>query len=88
MYLGCTKIVGRRWSQNNYTVSNIYETGEWPKDFMEIVMIALKKKPKATKCSDNHTISLIDQTAKMRMYLEKISMYLKEEKELQMQLEC
>jgi hypothetical protein len=55
MYLGCTQIVGRRWSQNNYTVSNIYETGEWPKDFMEIVMIALKKKPKATKCSDHHT---------------------------------
>jgi hypothetical protein len=28
---------------------NMYETGEWPKDFNEISMIALKKKPKARK---------------------------------------
>jgi len=34
-------------------------TGEWPKDFTEITMIALKKKPQATKCSDHRTVSLI-----------------------------
>jgi len=28
-------------------------------------MIALKKKPQATKCSDHHTISLIAHTAKI-----------------------
>jgi hypothetical protein len=28
-------------------------------------MIALKKKPQATKCSDHHTISLIAHTAKV-----------------------
>jgi hypothetical protein len=28
-------------------------------------MIAVKKKPKSTKCSDHHTISLITHTAKM-----------------------
>jgi hypothetical protein len=28
-------------------------------------MIALKKKPKATKCSDHHTISIIAHTAKI-----------------------
>jgi hypothetical protein len=34
-----------------------YETGEWPKDFTEVTMIALKKKPQATKCSDHRTYS-------------------------------
>jgi hypothetical protein len=39
--------------------------GEWPKDFTKIIMIALKKKPKATKCSDHHTVSFIANTAKI-----------------------
>jgi len=26
-------------------INTIYETGEWPKDFTEVTMIALKKKP-------------------------------------------
>ena len=43
-------------------INTIYETGEWPKDFTEVTMIALKKKPQATKCSDHHTISLIVHT--------------------------
>jgi len=42
-----------------------YETEEWPKDFMEVTMIALKKKPQATKCNDHRTISLIALTAKI-----------------------
>jgi len=46
-------------------VNNIYETGEWPKDFTEVTMIALKKKPQATKCNDHCTISLIASTAKI-----------------------
>ena len=46
-------------------INTIYETGEWPKDFMDVTVIALKKKPQATKCSDHHTISLIAHTAKM-----------------------
>ena len=33
----------------------IYETGEWPKDFTDVTMIALNKKPQATKCSDHRT---------------------------------
>ena len=35
------------------------ETGEWPMDFTEVTrtMIALKKKPQATKCSDHRTYS-------------------------------
>jgi len=45
-------------------INTIYETGEWPKDFTEVTMIALKK-PQATKCSDHRTISLIEHTAKI-----------------------
>jgi hypothetical protein len=71
----------------------IYETGEWPKDFTDVTMIALKKKTQATKCSHHRTISLIActekiitnyleevLTGKLRMYLEKISLDLEEEK--------
>jgi hypothetical protein len=46
-------------------INTIYETGEWPKDFTEVTMIALKKKTEATKCSDHRTISLIAHTAKI-----------------------
>jgi hypothetical protein len=45
-------------------INNIYETGELPKDFTEVTMIALKK-PKATECSDHRTIALIAHTAKI-----------------------
>jgi hypothetical protein len=37
--------------------NNTYETGEWLNDFNEVTRTALKKKPKATKCSNHHTIS-------------------------------
>jgi len=37
----------------------IYETGEWPKDFTEVTMIALKKKTQATKFSDNPKSALL-----------------------------
>jgi hypothetical protein len=43
--------------------SNVTE--EWPRDFIEVKMIALKKKPKATKCSDRHTINIIAHAAKI-----------------------
>jgi hypothetical protein len=46
-------------------INTIYETGEWPNDFTEVTMIALKKKPQATKCSDHRTVSLIAHTAKI-----------------------
>ena len=46
-------------------INTIYETGEWPKDFKEVTMIAFKKKPQATKCSNHRTVSLIAHTAKI-----------------------
>jgi hypothetical protein len=33
-------------------MNNIYESGEWPNDFTEVTMVALKKKPKARKRTD------------------------------------
>jgi hypothetical protein len=84
-----------------HLINSKYVTGQWPRDFIEVTMIALKKKPKATKCSDHHTISLIAHTAKtvariLRRRVErKIDDVLGEEQfgfrrgeELGMQLEC
>jgi len=45
-------------------INTIYETGECSKDFTEVTMIALKKKPQAAKFSDHSTISLIAHSAK------------------------
>jgi hypothetical protein len=45
-------------------ISNIFETGEWPKSFTEGTLIALKK-PAATQCSDDCTIDLIAHKAKI-----------------------
>ena len=48
-------------------INTIYETGEWPKDFTEVTMIAFKKKPQATKCSEHRTKSALSHisTAKI-----------------------
>jgi hypothetical protein len=48
--LGFTQTVERRWSQTaTHQINNIYETGEWPKDFSEVTVIVLTKKPRAIK---------------------------------------
>jgi hypothetical protein len=46
-------------------INNIYKSGEWLKDFSEVTMVALKKKPKARKCTDHRKISLIAHVAKV-----------------------
>ena len=46
-------------------INTVYETGQRPKDFTEVTMIALKKKIQTTKCSEHRTISLISHTAKI-----------------------
>jgi hypothetical protein len=46
-------------------INSMYVTGEWPRDFIEVTMTVLKKKPKATKCSDHRTISIIAHAAKI-----------------------
>jgi hypothetical protein len=45
--------------------NTIYESGVWPKDFTEVTMVALKKKPKASKYTDHRTVSLIAHVAKV-----------------------
>ena len=37
-------------------INNIHETGEWPKDFTEVAVVAIKK-PSTTKCSRHGTYS-------------------------------
>jgi hypothetical protein len=46
-------------------ISNIYETGLWPKDFNDSIMTALKKKPKTAKYRDHRIISLITHATKI-----------------------
>jgi hypothetical protein len=46
-------------------ISNIYETGAWPKDLIELIMTALKKKTKTAKCRDHRILSLIAHTTKI-----------------------
>jgi hypothetical protein len=46
-------------------INNIYISGQWPKDFTEVTMVALKKKPIARKCTDHHTISLTAHAVKV-----------------------
>ena len=38
---------------------------DWPKDFLDVIMIPLPKKNKAKKCSDHRTISLISHNGKI-----------------------
>jgi hypothetical protein len=45
-------------------INSVYVTGEWPKDFVEVTIIALKKESKATKCSNHLTFSRIARAAK------------------------
>ena len=46
-------------------VNKIYMSGNWPKDFFYVTMIALPKKNQAKKCGDHRTISLISHTGKI-----------------------
>ena len=46
-------------------INKIYETGKWPKDFLNVTMVAIEKKQQAKKCSDFRTISLISHVAKI-----------------------
>jgi Reverse transcriptase (RNA-dependent DNA polymerase). len=46
-------------------VNKIYISRDWPKNFLDIIMISLPKKNQAKKCSDHRTISLISHTGKI-----------------------
>jgi Reverse transcriptase (RNA-dependent DNA polymerase) len=63
----------------------IYETGLWPKEFLETLLIPIEKKAGASKCEDFRTISLISHAAKVllrvvsRRLQGRLDMYLGEE---------
>ena len=57
--------------------SNLYDTGERNKDALEVKMTALKKKSKATKCSDPSTISLIAHAVKIVVRVVRIMIQIK-----------
>ena len=45
--------------------NEIYNTGYWPKDLKESIFIPIPKKPKATRCQDFRTISIMSQVTKL-----------------------
>src|SRR6218665_894241 len=42
-----------------------YNTGVWPEDFLQTVMVLLKKKSNAMTCEDHRTISLLTHASKI-----------------------
>jgi hypothetical protein len=48
--------------------NKMYGTGEWPKDFIEVTTVTLKKKPKATNCSTiAHTAKIVVRIFRRRI---------------------
>ena len=45
----------------------IYDSGEWPEDFLNTVMIPIEKKTNAVRCEDHRTISLISHASKVML---------------------
>jgi hypothetical protein len=72
-------------------INTMYETGEWSKDFTE-VSDCLKEEATSYKMQRPSHIQqrYLEEglKGKLRMYLEKISLDLEEEKEVGMQSEC
>jgi hypothetical protein len=58
------ELLGRGMKLMTKLINTTFKTGEWPKDFTEFTMIALKK-PQATKHSDQRTISHIAHISTM-----------------------
>src|SRR6218665_3004132 len=44
---------------------DIYRTGEWPEDFLQTILIPLKKKANAVRCEEYRTISLLTHASKV-----------------------
>ena len=54
--------------------NEIYNTGYWPKELKESIFIPIPKKPKATRCQEYRTISIMSQVTKLLQLLLKIVM--------------
>src|SRR5688572_6866328 len=44
---------------------DIYNTGAWPRDFLQTIVIPIQKKQNATNCEDHCTISLLAHASKI-----------------------
>jgi len=71
MYLDLYSNCGRKMvSKTTYTADQQHTRNwQWSKDYTEFKTIALKKKPKTTKCDDNSTISIVAHRAKIRIII-------------------
>ena len=61
----------------------IYNEGEWPEEFMEILLLPIPKKSNAKKCKEFSTISLISHTAKILLRILNRELCTKMEEELE-----
>jgi len=48
-------------------MNNIYETGEWSMDFIEVTVIASQKNPKAAKWSNHGTVAVRITTHELKV---------------------
>jgi hypothetical protein len=46
-------------------INKLYGSGEWLKDFTQVTVIALKNRPKHTKCNDHRRIILFAHVAQI-----------------------
>ena len=62
--------------------NEIYNTGYWPKDLKDSIFIHIPKKPKATRCQEYRTISIMSQVTKLLLKIVMDRMKMKVEAEL------
>ncbi|CAF1524939.1 unnamed protein product, partial [Didymodactylos carnosus] len=46
---------------------DMYEKGEWPRDFTKALIVTMEQKPNATECADHRTLSLIPHASKIML---------------------
>ncbi len=62
------RILGEKATDELVSIcQDIYRRGIWPEDFLQTVMIPLKKKAGAVECTDHRTISLLTHASKILM---------------------
>jgi len=60
------KQIGEKATKELYDIwCKIYKEGQWPKDFVESIIIPIEKKAGAEECSDYRTLSLISHASKI-----------------------
>jgi len=60
------KQLGEKAMKELYDICcKIYDEGQWPKDFVEVIIVPIEKKVGAEECSDYRTVSLISHASKI-----------------------